>query len=58
MADHRAGDTVSTSDRFWSESLMSNTAICTELENAGSDRRYFSVGSVARSIDVFAVVMV
>ena len=37
-----------------------NTAICTVYEsvNAGSDCRNFSVGSVARSIDVIAVVMV
>ena len=60
MADCRAGDTVSTSGRFWTESLMSNMVICIVYEsvNAGSDRRDFSVGSIARSIDVIAVVMV
>ena len=60
MADRRADNTVSTSGRFWTESLMSSTAICAVYEsaNAGSDRRDFSVGSVARSIDFIAVVQV
>ena len=55
MADRRAGDTVSTSGRFPDRIPDVEHGHLYESANVGSDRRDFSV---ARSIDVIAVVMV